>query len=584
VLFAAVVAAYQPVWFAGFIWDDDQYITANPVIVGPLGLKEIWTTSAADICPLTLSTFWVEHAWWGSDPLLYHLVNVFLHGGCAVVLWRVLRALLVPGAWAGAALWALHPVQVESVAWITEMKNTESGLFFLLSILFFARDGGSRAGRNYFLVLLFAALAMTSKSSTVVLPLVLCLCAWWQEGRWRWSTLGRVAPVFFMSMLAGACSMWTQGRQLASAAGPQWERSWPERLATAGDAVWFYLGKLLWPQPLITIYPRWKIDAGLRVSYLPLVAVIAVLFVLWLNRGSWARAWFFSFACFLAALLPVLGLAELYFNRYSFVADHFQYLADMGPMALAGAGLAGLADRIAPGRAWLAPSLGAGLALILGMASWNRAWVYEDRETLWTDTVAKNPDCWIGYNNLGAVLLQKGDLDGAIADYEKALAVNPDLADPHYNIGIALSHEGRLDEAMGEFEQALKIDPHDAQAHSNLGLALARKGRLDEAAVQFENAVALDSGLAEPVNNLGWIYLQEGRWDAAISQFRRALQIDPALAEAHYNLGAALLRSGQTDAAIAQFQETLRLQPGHRAAQDDLAKAETMGGHPAVSK
>ena len=189
-LVLAVILVYTPSWWAGYLWDDDVVVTENPVIVGPLGLKEIWTTSAADICPLTITTFWVEHALWGLAPVPYHVVNVLLHGVSAVVLWRVLRALQVPGAWLGAALWALHPVQVESVAWISEMKNTESGLFFLLSILCFVRwlkDRGSGAGWNYGLALLFAALAMASKSSTVILPVVLCLCAWWLKGRWQWS-------------------------------------------------------------------------------------------------------------------------------------------------------------------------------------------------------------------------------------------------------------------------------------------------------------------------------------------------------------------------------------------------------------
>ena len=256
ILILFVILTYTPVWQAGFVWDDDRVLTVNHCTVGPLGLKEIWTTSAADICPLTLTTFWVEHALWGLGPLPYHLVNVLLHGASAVLLWRVLRGLRVQGAWLGAALWALHPVAVESAAWITEMKNTESSLFFLLSILFFVRwlrakelDRRTGVGWNYALTLLFVALAMASKSSTVILPVVLCLCAWWMERRWYWRNLARVAPIFLMSIAASALSIWTQGLQLATVTDPQWVRTWPERLATAGDALWFYLGKLLWPHP-----------------------------------------------------------------------------------------------------------------------------------------------------------------------------------------------------------------------------------------------------------------------------------------------------------------------------------------------
>jgi len=250
VLILVVILTYLPVWWAGFIWDDHETVVANPVTAGPLGLREIWTTSAADICPLTLTTIWLGHTLWGLSPLPYHLVNVLFHGACAVVLWRVLRSLQVPGAWLGAALWALHPVEVESVAWISEMKNTESGLFFLLSILFFvkllkAKDSNERTrnGWNYALILLFAVMAMASKSSTVILPVVLCLCAWWMEGRWKWRTLLKVGPIFLMSIVAGIVSIWEQ--KLRGADDSQWATTWSERLATAGDAAWFYLGKLV---------------------------------------------------------------------------------------------------------------------------------------------------------------------------------------------------------------------------------------------------------------------------------------------------------------------------------------------------
>jgi hypothetical protein len=320
-----VILAYTPVWKAGFVWDDSLILTANPCIVGPLGLKEIWTTSSADICPLTLTIFWVEHALWGLNPLLYHLVNVVMHSLSAVLLWRVLRSLRVQGAWLGAALWALHPVAVESVAWITEMKNTESGLFFLLSVLFFVRwltriSHAPVRNASYAFSLLFAALAMAAKSSTVILPVVLCLCAWWIEGRWHWRNMVRMVPLFLMAMAASALSIWTQGSQLANVSDLQWVRTWPERLTAAGGAVWFYLGKLLWPHPLITIYPRWQIDAGQWVSYLPLLAVIAILAIFWLrgrSGGAGSRAFFFCFRLFCGGLAASPGINRyLYFSLF----------------------------------------------------------------------------------------------------------------------------------------------------------------------------------------------------------------------------------------------------------------------------
>ncbi len=555
ILVGAVILAYQPVWYAGFIWDDDMVVTANPVIIGPLGLKEIWTTSAADICPLTLTTFWLEHVLWGLVPLPYHLVNVLLHGACAVLLWRVLRSLQMPGAWLGAALWALHPVQVESVAWISEMKNTQSGLFFLLSILFFLKwlkerdlKGQTGGGWEYALILIFAALAMASKSSTVILPVVLCLCAWWVEGRWHWRNLASVAPIFLLSIAASAVSIWTQGLQLAIAPDPRWVRTWPEQLVAAGDAVWFYLGKLLWPHPLITVYPRWVIDAGQRLTYLPLLAVFIVLFILWLKRESWSGAGFFVFAYFLAALLPTMGLVDNLIFRYSLVFDHFQYLASMGPLALAGAGMVRLADFAIPGRPWLQSILAAALLLMLGVLSWQRTWVYESGETLWTDTLVKNPNCWVGHGNFGAALLKRGYVDEAIAQYQKALEINPSLA----------------------------RDPIMAHAHNNLGVDLAQKGRLDEAIEQFQKALKVASNDAEAHNNLGNAFLEKGKVDEAIAQYQKALKINPNYAHAYTDLGNALLQKGQVDEAIAQFQEALRLNPDDSVGQRNLAKAQAM--------
>jgi tetratricopeptide (TPR) repeat protein len=499
ILLLAVLLVYQPVWYAGFIWDDDYHVTANPCIVGPLGLKEIWTTSAGQFFPFVLTTFWIEHALWGLAPLPYHLVNVFQHAASAVLLWLVLRGLRVPGAWLGAALWALHPVQVESVAWITEMKNTESGLFFLLSILFFVRllkarglDARAGGGCNYALTLIFAALAMACKTPTLVLPLVLCLCAWWVEGRWHWRDLMRLVPIFVMSVVAGTVTMWPQTSDVAAPIDPQWARSWPERVATAGDVIWFYLSKLLWPHPLMAIYPRWRIDAGQWVSYLPLLAAMIVLLILWLKRDSWSRPCFFALAYFLVVLSPFLGLIDQSFWRYSFVEDHLQYLASMGPLALAGAGIIRLADFVIPGRSWLQSTLCAGIVLVLGILSWQRTWAYESDEKLWADTLARNPNCWAGYNNLGRDLYDQGQTAEAMVQYEKALEINPNDAEAHYNLGNALSTRGQGDEAIAEFQKALEINPNLAAVHDNLGIALFQKGETGEAIAQFQEAVRLN--------------------------------------------------------------------------------------------
>jgi protein O-mannosyl-transferase len=579
-LMLAVILVYAPVWKAGFVWDDESILTANPVIVGPLGLKEIWTTSAADICPLTLTTFWAEHALWGLNALPYHLVNILLHGTCAILLWRVLRSLRVRGAWLGAALWAIHPVEVESVAWITELKNTESGLFFLLSILFFLKwlrakglDGQTKNGWDYALTLLFAALAMATKSSTVILPVVLCLSAWWMEGRWHWRKMASMFPVLLMAMAASAVSMWTQRLQLSIVTDPLLARNWGQRLAAAGDAVWFYLGKLLWPHPLMTIYPRWQIDAGQWVSYLGLLALIIILFLFWFRRDGWSRNWFFAFAYFVAALLPALGLIDNSIFRYSLAFDHLQYLGSIGPLALAGAGLAWLADSIIPKRRWLQSSLCVVILLILGMTTWRRSWVYEREETLWTDAVAKNPNCWVGYNNLGLSFFRNSQLDQAVAQYQKALEIYPNYADAHGNLGHALVEQGQLDKGLIQFQKAVEISPRYPVAHSNLGAALFQKGQLDEAIIEDRKALEIDPNYDAAHNNLGQALLQKGQLEEAVAELEKALEISPNYVTAHNNLGQALFQKRQLDEAIAEYQKALEIRPSYPEAHSNLGLA-----------
>jgi tetratricopeptide (TPR) repeat protein len=610
ILILAVILVYSPIWWAGFIWDDDVYITANPVVVGPLGLKEIWTTKAADICPLTVTSFWAEHKLWGLHPLPYHLVNVFLHGLDAVVLWRVLRNLRIPGAWLGAALWAVHPVLVESVAWIAELKNTQSTLFYLLSIFFFtnylpAADAGDkrRMRWNYVFSLLFAAMAVASKSSTIILPLVLCLCSWWLKGRWEWRNLVRVGPMLLMSLAAGLLSLWTQKPA-------QVNQGWPERVITAGDAIWFYAGKLLWPCPLITIYPRWVVNGSQVLAYFPLLAIMLILFVFWLKRKTWGRSWFFCSLYFVIALIPAIGLVDHGYSRFSSVADHFQNLACIGPLALAAAGIVWLAQVIPPERLWLPTILGAGLILLLGTVSWQRTWVYRDQDALWHDTLAKNPDCAFAYgilgtvrfsegkkaeaqadfqraielnpnyaeahNNLGALLVEQGQVDEAIGQYQTALQISPTFFEAYKNLGMALTQKGQIDEAMDEYQKVLAIHPGYAEVHGNLGALLYQKGRTEEAMNEYQKAVELDPDNTESQCNLGTLFYLKGQIDEAIDHYRAALEINANLPDAHNDLGMGLAQKGEVDEAMAQFQEALRLKPDYREAQENLTKVEAL--------
>jgi tetratricopeptide (TPR) repeat protein len=615
-LVLATAAAYQQVWHAGFIWDDDRHLTQNPCIIGPLGLREIWTTGAARICPLVLTTFWFEHAAWGLNPLPYHIVNVLLHAACGIMLWRVLRGLGIPGAWFGAALWTLHPVQVETVAWITELKNTQSCLFYLLAIFFYLRwmkRGGEEPSLlrgNYLLATLCCLLAMASKSSTVVLPVVLGLCAWWRNGRWRWRMAIGLIPIALMSAATSALSLWTQN--LEGANETQWALSWPGRIAVAGRVFWFYLGKLLWPHPLVFIYPRWSIDTAQVAAYLPVLALGALLWVAWRGRKGRLRPISFTTAYFLVALLPVLGLVQQFFTRYSFVGDHFQYLASMGPLALIAAAAAAASGTDA---AALPGTLARGcVLLVLGTLTWRQCAEYSDVRTLWLATNSRNPDSWLVHNNLGILYAQEGSLDEAIGEYGRAGEINPRFSGTYSNLGIALLKKGRLDDAIVQFGKALEIEPVDPETHNNLGNAYRRKGWMDQAVGQFNAALKIDPEDASARFNLGNALQRMGRLDEAVAQFRKTLEIDPrhpgarfslgnALAQGghmkeavrefekalsddprnpriHTNLGAVLLNLGRTDDAIAQFRAAVESGPGDVDAHVNLGQVLLQAGRP----
>lgn len=607
-LVGAVLIAYIRVQHAGFIWDDESHLTRNPCIVGPLGLKEIWSSARAVYYPLVLTTLWVLHKFVGLNPAPYHLLSVLMHAGSAVLLWRVLRQLEVRGAWLGAALWALHPVMVQSVAWVTELKNTQSCLFYLLSIFWFLKaDAEETADRVRWWrsgwALLFFVMAIVSKPSTVMLPAVLALCLWWRKGAWHWRDIVMLIPFLVISAAASVWTVWEQ-RFHSGATGPEWAQTWLERLIIAGRAIWFYLGKLIWPDPLIFIYPRWEINSSELTAYLPLVAALAGLLLLWVNRRGLMRAPLFAAACFVISLFPVLGFFDVYFFRYSFVSDHFQYLASMAPLALAGAGITS-GITLLGWKPLLQPVVCGILLSALGLLTWRQTAIYSDVVSLYKDTLTKNPDCWMAHYNLGIALRAEGKTDDAIAHYRQAVALRPEYTDAHYNLARILVEKGEIHDAIAHYEKALMVNSADAEAHNNLGSALFQIGRVDEAIDRYQQALAIQpdyvdasfnlanallskddldtaivyylSGLARSPNqaneqyNVANALLQKGRTDEAIIHYEKALELRPENADAHTNLGNAFLQKGRAQEAVAEYRSALKIAPENIAAQTNLA-------------
>jgi tetratricopeptide (TPR) repeat protein len=580
-LVVITILAYAPAWNAGFIWDDDDHLTQNRCIVGPLGLKQIWTSGQAVYYPLVLTSFWVLHKFVGLNPLPYHLLNIFVHAGAAVLLWGVLKQLHVRGAWLGAALWALHPVMVQSVAWITELKNTQSCFFYLLSVLLFLKadrvESQPEQNRRFDLSLVFFAMAIASKPSTVMLPVVLALCLWWLRVQFR-QRLVVLAPFFLLSAAASAWTIWQQ-KFLSGALGAEWPQTWPQRLAISGMDVWFYLGKLLWPTPLIFIYPRWKIDTGQLSTFLPLLlTALGGLLYLWWKRNGPLRPVFFGAAYFVVSLFPILGFFNVYFFRYSFVSDHFQYLASMGPLALAASGITIGLGFLGQAKSWLKPALSGALLLTLGILTWRQAETYRDVETLWRTTLSRNPDCWMAHNNLSGALLDEGRIGEAIAHSKKALSLRPDDAESNANLAKGLCQKGEIDEGIAYYQKALKIAPKKPATHNNLGNAFRKKGQFNDAILEYQKTIKLDPGWAAPYNNLAVILatcsdrsLRNGKQAVELAQ--RADQLsggqNPIVL---HTLAAAYSECGQLSKAIETAQEGMRL----ARAKGDVGLAELL--------
>lgn len=537
-LFAALLLAYYPALHGTPVWDDEHHLT-RPDLRSWAGLARIWFDLGAtqQYYPVTHSAFWLEHSLWGDWFTGYHLVNVILHTVSALLLVRILRRLEIRGAWLAGALWALHPVQVESVAWMSELKNTLSGVCYFGAGLLYLRFDRERSPKVYFAAFGLFIIGLFAKSVIDTLPAALLLIFYWKRGKLLWQRdVVPLIPVFVIGIAAGLVTASVE-RTLIGAEGDNFNFSLLERGLIAGRAFWLYLGKLVWPADLIFIYPRWEISASDWWQFLfPALALGFIAGLAWMCR-RWGRGPMVAILYFAGTLFPALGFINIYPFRYSFVADHFQYLACAGPIVLFSAGVAWLSERTVKRYPLAMQGCCAILPAALMILTWRQCGTYSDIETLWRTTIAKNPECWMACNNLGMVLDQQGRLEEAVTEFREALRINPDYAKCHFNLGNALYQQGHAEEAMGEYRAASRINPAVADPHGNLGLVLSRQGRAEE----------------------------------AIAEFREALRLNPADGRVHFNLGMALLREGQMEAAMAEMEKALELLPGDPSIENQLA-------------
>ena len=476
-LVVCILIAYGPARHAGFIWDDDSYLTQNPLLTASDGLRRIWFSldSPSQYFPLTYTTFYFERALWGLNSAGYHLVNILLHAANALLVWRVLKRLRVPGAWVAAAVFALHPVQVESVAWITERKNVLMGFFFLLSVwawILFIDSKTKRPVRWYFLSVVFCALALAAKTTACTLSAALLLILWLQKIPITWRRLAQLAPFVAMGVGMGLITVWWEHHHQGTGE-MRFGLDPPERVLLASRAIWFYAEKLFWPANLIFSYPRWKISASDLGAYGWLGALVVLALAIWRARRWTGRSVEVAVAFYLVTLSPLLGFFMIYTFAYSYVADHYQYLACIGPIALAVVGVKMALDRAAWGKPFLQPALCVALLATLATLTWRQCGIYTDAETLWRATAARNPDSGLAHNNLGAILRQQGRVDEAIIHNQKALETMPENESIHFNLARALYQQNRFGEAIIQYESALRLDPADVEAENNLAWLLA---------------------------------------------------------------------------------------------------------------
>ncbi len=525
------LATYLPALGAGFVWDDDFFVTRNEALRTLGGLRTIWfhPEKIAQYYPIVHTSFWIEYHLWGLAPRGYHLVNVLLHGLGAALWWRVLARLALPGAWLAAAIFAVHPVHVESVAWVSERKNVLSGVFYLAAALAWLHlalpdrlPPVAARRRLYGIALISFTLALLSKSVTCSLPAALLLVPWWKRGRLRWRDVVPLLPMLALGIALGIATTWME-KAYVGARGAAWTLSFVERVLIAGRALWFYAGKLLWPHPLLFVYPRWQVDPARWIELLAPAAAAAVVLGLWLLRSRIGRGPLVAVLFFAGTLFPALGFFDLFPMQYSFVADHFQYLASMGLIALAVASAAHIGGALpAPGRRALA----AAVVLVLATLAWRQTRVYHDMERLWRHTIAGNPAGWM----------------------------------PHYNLAIELREQGRMDEAAAELAETIRLKPDYVNARVNLGLFLIQRGRIEEAMQQYTELLRYDPDSYVAHFNLGWALVKQGKAADGIAHYRAALRVDARDPALHYNLGMALEGLGRREEALAAFRASLARQ------------------------
>jgi tetratricopeptide (TPR) repeat protein len=604
VLIAAVTfLAYLPALSGDFLWDDAGHVTSY-ALQSWSGLGRIWFEIGAtqQYYPLLHSAFWIEHCVWGDASVGYHLVNILWHVISACLLVSLLRRLGIPGAVLVGIVFALHPVCVESVAWISEQKNTLSTVFYLASAIAWLKFEDQRLPKRYVVAIVWFIAALLTKSVTATLPMAILVIAWWRRGRISWQhDLLPLFPWFVLGLGAGLTTAWFESTQIGVKSA-EFNISFLSHILLACRVVWFYASKLVWPANLIFFYPHWTIDTSSLWQWLFIVATVITLTALiwWQKRNRSPLA---AILLFCGTLFPVLGFVKVYPFIFSYVADHFQYLASLAMVSFIGAS-AWHGFTLLRWPRWTGLGLAAILTAILGMLTWQQCGMYRDVRTLYTTTLERNPESWVANLNLGIVLDETGETEKSLSYLKRALELKPAFPETLNSLGNVLNRLGRSSEALPLLNQAIRLEPRFAAAYNSLGATFMNLDRVNDGTLAFRQAVELDPKWTLARLNLGWALANSGHTSDAVAQFRQVLTLQPELAEAEakwgltlviegnnnealdhikravylqpedpelrYNLGQIFLHTGQKSKAVEQFEETLRIDPNHSGAKEAL--------------
>jgi len=561
---------FSPAFHGDWLWDDNVLITANPLMDDPAGLWKIWFQPGIliDYFPITFSVQRLEWNLWGMDTLGYHLTNFVLHIVSAFLVWRLFSKLGLRLAWWGGLLFAVHPVMVESVAWIAELKNTLSLPPLLWAMCLWIDYEEERRLGDYWLSLILFVAAMLCKSSEMMLPVVILLYAWWKKGRIEWRDLKASAPFFVISLALGALGTWLEHHHPGPA--PMFAADLLSRLDTTGRQVFFFFLLCFFPLHLLPVYPSGLVATPAAADFLPWLPLIGLLYVSWIKRNTWGRHVLLGLGFFLLNLAPVLVFILAGVTTMIWSMDHLVYLPIIGLIGLVVAGLGWLDGRLSnPARSCVI-GIAVILTAFLALECHAYAGIFSDSETLWTYAVQRNPESWMVRANLGEAFFQRGRIPEAIEQFEAAVKINPLYDNAHYDLGNALSQTGRIPDAIDQYETVLRLNPTYANAYYDLGNALVRDHRIPEATDRFEKALQLNPRHAAAHYALGNLLFDASRIPEAIDHYEQSLQIDPNHAEVRYALGNALLKTNRLAEAMDQYEQAARLNPNDAQALSNL--------------